>query len=262
LAIFSLTLFAAMPYFRSTAFAGCGPIPGRLIKAVGGKDQVIPKWHGWIGASVLFGLLVTACATHTPAPRPEAQTPPDPLAQAIADGDWETARMHYERILDANPKDCRAMYHLGYIWGQLDRRADEIRLYERAVDCGYTTDDRLFFNLGMAYADRGDLERAATAFERAVAVDPNNADNYFGLGLMEQAMGRSEQAEGTWKTAIAKDADHWEARLALARLYLDQSRWDEAREQLDAVAHGDPENPEAQDLRQTLTSRQSLEYER
>ena len=191
-----------------------------------------------------------------------AQPAPDPLSQAIESGDWETARLHYEQVLAKNPMDCRAIYHLGYIWGQLANRVNEIRNYEQAVDCGYTTDDRLFFNLGMAYADQGDLERAASAFERAVAVQPGNADNYFGLGLMEQAMGRSEQAESTWKQALAKDPDHWESRLALAQLYLDQSRWEEAREQLDAVDKGDPENPEAQDLLQTLTSRQALDYER
>ncbi len=223
---------------------------------------MIPRLQGFLGVSILVGLLAIACAAPAPKPEPAVREAPDPLEQAILNGDWETARLHYEQILAKNPKDCRAIYHLGYIWGQLHNRADEIRRYEQAVACGYTTDDRLFFNLGMAYADRGDLERAASAFERAVAVDPDNADNYFGLGLMAQAMGRSEQAESTWKQAVAKDPSHWEARLALARLYLDQSRWDEAREQLDAVDEGDPENPEAQDLRQTLTSRQELEYER
>ncbi|MBI5062495.1 MAG: tetratricopeptide repeat protein [Desulfatitalea sp.] len=211
---------------------------------------------------MLIGLLAIACATQGPMPAPAVQETRDPLDEAIASGDWETARMHYEQILTRSPKDCRAMYHLGYIWGQLDNRAEEIHFYEKAATCGYTTDDRLFFNLGMAYADQGDVERAASAFERAVAVQPDNADNYFGLGLMQQAMGRSEQSERTWKESVARDSGHWESRLALARLYLDQSRWDEARDQLDAVDAGDPENPEAQDLRETLMSRQALEYER
>jgi len=220
------------------------------------------RFHGLIGVSIIIGLLAMACATPAPGPEPAVQEAPDPLEEAISDGDWETARLQYEQLLEKNPKDCRALYHLGYIWGQLDNRANEIHCYEQAVACGYTTDDRLFFNLGMAYADRGDLEGAASAFERAVAVHPDNGDNYFGLGLMAQAMGRSEQAASAWQQAVAKEPDHWEARLALARLYLDQSRWDEAREQLDAVDRGDPENPEAMDLRQTLTSRQELEYER
>lgn len=223
---------------------------------------MIPRPHGVIGASLLIGLLIIACATPPPVPQTPPQPPRDPLEQAIASGDWESARMHYEQILLKNPKDCRAMYHLGYIWGQLDNRADEIRYYEQAIDCGYTTDDRLFFNLGMAYADRGDLEAAVSAFERAVAIQPDNADNYFGLGWMEQALGHSDLAERTWKKALAKDPNHWESHLALARLYLDQSRWEEAREHLDAVDAGDPENPEAQDLRQVLISRQDLEYER
>ncbi len=223
---------------------------------------MIPRFHGIVCGSILVGLLVIACATPAPVPEPAAQRPPDPLEQAIESGDWETARLHYERILLQNPKDCRAMYHLGYIWGQLDNRSEEIRYYEQAVECGYTSDDRLFFNLGMAYADRGNMEGAVSAFERAASIQPDNADNYFGLGWMEQALGRSDQAERAWKQALAKNPDHWESRLALVRLYLDQSRWDDAREQLDAVDKGDPQNPEAEDLRQTLISREALEYER
>ncbi|MFZ1984537.1 MAG: tetratricopeptide repeat protein [Desulfatitalea sp.] len=186
----------------------------------------------------------------------------DVIDEAINSGDWEAARIYYEQLLAKAPGDCRAMYHLGYIWGQLDDHAREIQFYEEAIACGYTADDRLFFNLGMAYADRGDLERAATAFERAVTVQPDNADNHFALGLMEQAMGRSERAEHAWQQAVVLDPRHWESRLALARLYLDQSRWNEAREQLDAVDQGEPDNEEAQVLRQTLTSREAIEYER
>jgi tetratricopeptide (TPR) repeat protein len=229
---------------------------------IGGKGQVFLhrtlRHCFWIA----IGLVAVACATQPQVPVSELRENKDVIDEAIASGDWEAARIYYEQRLAKAPEDCRAMYHLGYIWGQLEDHAREIQFYEEAVACGYTSDDRLFFNLGMAYGDRGDLERAAAAFERASAVQPDNPDNPFALGLMEQAMGRSEKAERAWRQAVALDPRHWESRLALARLYLDQSRWDEAREQLDAVAQGEPDNVEAQVLRQMLTSREALEYER
>jgi tetratricopeptide (TPR) repeat protein len=230
---------------------------------IGGKDQVFLhrtfRHCFWIA----IGLITVACATQPQAPVSELREQnKDIIGEAIGSGDWQAARIYYEQLLAKTPGDCRAMYHLGYIWGQLEDHAREIRFYEEAVACGYTTDDRLFFNLGMAYGDRGDLERATAVFERAVAVQPDNPDNHFALGLMEQAMGRSERAEHTWQQAVTLDSRHWESRLALARLYLDQSRWDEAREQLDAVEQGEPDNEEAQALRQILASRKALEYER
>ena len=185
----------------------------------------------------------------------------DPAAdEAVHRGDWEQALADHERLVAQRPDDCLALYHLGYVWSQLGDHDQEIQYYLKAEQCGYTGDDQLYFNLGMALADQGDPEGAEKAFEKAVAINPKNPENYFGLGLMYQALGRSQKAETAWLAAVHQDPKHWDAHLALARLYLDQSHWKEAAKHLEIVLKGDPDNQEAQDLVETLKGRQALEY--
>ncbi len=209
---------------------------------------------------VVVTLFIQACAT----PRTAQQQTPgscDPaIDEAVLKGDWEKALQDHQRYLAGTPGDCLAIYHLGFIWGRMGDRSREVQFYQEAVRCGYDRDDRIFFNMGMAMASMGDLHGAQGAFEKAISVNPGNADNYFGLGLIDQAMGQDDQAEVAWLKAVALDGHHIEAHLALARLFLDQSRWGEARDHLDRVLADDPDNEEVQGLKEILRSRQFLEY--
>jgi tetratricopeptide (TPR) repeat protein len=203
-------------------------------------------------------MLFMGCATLQGPPQQQAC---DPQADAaVTNGQWDIALSAHEALLSREPRNCLAMYHLGYIWGRMGERDKEIDLYRQAIACGYDGDAQLYFNLGMALGDTGDLEGALGAFERAVAIDPRNAENYFGLGLMAQASGRDAQAEEALRKAIALSPVHLEARLLLSRIYLDQSRWTEAREQLETVLRQEPGYPEAEDLWQIMIQRQREAY--
>lgn len=224
------------------------------------KGQAFVRRAGFalLAAGVL--LIVAACASQTARPsRRVGQCDPG-IDKAVEDGDWEKALVNHEQLLSQKPDDGMAMYHLGYIWGQLGDRGKEIQFYEQAVQCGYANDDLLYFNMGMAKADRGDLDGALQAFETAVEINTANPENQFGKGLIYQASGRSTDAEHAWLRALALDPQHGESHLALARLYLDQSRWADARVHLEAIQKEDPDNEEAQELRERLHAREALEY--
>lgn len=218
--------------------------------------------HPWIRKSLLALCLfvLTACAAPRPAPLQPTWRCDPASDEAVEKGEWEKAITGHEAFLARSPNNCLALYHLGYIWGQIRDRQREIHYYREALKCGYTDDDRLYFNLGMALADEGDLDQAEAAFKKAIEMDPETPDNHFGLGLVYMARSERLAAEKAWLDSVAADPEFWEARLALVRLYLEQSRWDEAREQLDAIEAGDPDNEEAKELRQLLRSRQMLEF--
>lgn len=219
-------------------------------------ERFFRRWRVW-GAMLLL-LILTGCAVFT------REAPPvvwhcDPQADAAVEkGEWQKARQAHEALLDSQPGNCLAMYHLGYIQGRLGDRAAEIQLYQDALACGYKNDDKLYFNLGMALGDSAQFVQARSAFEKAVAIAPDHADNYFGLGLMERAIGNDDAAEKALKKAIAIAPRHWEARVALAQLYLDRNRWAEGRSQLEFILSEEPRNPEALALWQTMLSRRRL----
>jgi tetratricopeptide (TPR) repeat protein len=187
----------------------------------------------------------------------------DPYIDALVeDGQWEEALRGHEQLLRETPDNCLARYHIGFIWGHLGERGEEVLAYEQAIACGYAHDDHLFFNLGMAYSELGELQRATEALERAVTLDPRNADNFFGLAIILEAAERAQDAEQALDRALSIDAHHLEARLAIIRLYLDQGRWADARIHLDAAETIDAGNESVEQLREILKSREAAEYKR
>jgi tetratricopeptide (TPR) repeat protein len=174
---------------------------------------------------------------------------------AVESGDWQQGLAAHQHLLAVDPSNCLAMFHLGYIWGKLEDHQKEIDFYQRAVACGYNQDDRLYFNLGMAHVAMGQMEAALDALERAVGVGPANADNHFGLGLVAGKAGFIQRAATAMEKAVALDPLHHEARVALIRLYLDHSRWRDARRHLVALEQKDPQNIELPELWETLHRR-------
>jgi tetratricopeptide (TPR) repeat protein len=162
--------------------------------------------------------------------------------RTVTQGQWEQALNQHQAYLVAHPDSCLTIYHLGYIWGQLGDHAKEAALYNHAVQCGYDGDDQLYFNLGMAYAELEWPGKAIAAFERAVALKPQNADYHFGMGLAAGSAGRRDLAIQALTKAVEIDPRHWDARLELARIELDRGRLEEARVQLEAVQKGAPDN--------------------
>ena len=204
---------------------------------------------------MVLGVWLTGCAagSQKPAPAPwRCDTEGD---AAVTAGDWQTGLVAHQELLKSDPSNCLALFHLGYIWGQLNERQKEIDFYGRAAACGYNDDDRLFFNKGMALAALGQMDDALGAMERAVDLGPDNADNYFGLGLVAGKTGSPQRAIPALQKAVALDPWHVDARVELIRLYLDHSRWQDASRQIKALEQLDPQNSELPMLRETLHRR-------
>lgn len=180
---------------------------------------------------------------------------------AVHSQQWQLALQLHRRFLESEPGNCLALYHLGYILGKLDERQLEVETYERAVACGYSNDDRLFFNLGMAYGELSEPDKAVAALERAIQLNPDNAENHFGLGYIAHLMDSSARAVKALRKAIDLSADHLDARNLLARIYLDQGRLDEAKTQLQEVRRREPDNQEAMILWKIYEDRAMTSYE-
>jgi tetratricopeptide (TPR) repeat protein len=215
-----------------------------------------------IGVAACLVVAFPAACAFRPQVVPE-QWHCDPSIDALVEsGQWEEALLGHERLLRETPDNCLARYHIGFIWGHLGERGEEVHAYEQAIACGYAQDDQLYFNLGMAYSELGDRQGATEALERAVALDPRSADNFFGLAIALEAAELAQDAEQALDRALSIDAHHLEARLAIIRLCLDQGRWADARNHLSVAETIAAGNESVEQLRQTLKSREAAEYKR
>ena len=82
--------------------------------------------------------------------------------------------------------------------------------------------------LGRAQLRTGRARSACSAFLRALELEHASADALCGLALVEWARGRAAQAERLLSEALRHDAQHFQARLNLALLWLSCGRLEDA----------------------------------
>ncbi len=95
-------------------------------------------------------------------------------------------------------------------------------------------------DLGVAYESRGQLDRAATEYRRALRLDPRASRVRVNLGNVEAAKGRWPEAEKCYRRALRDSTTNWDAMNNLAIALLRRGRrLDEARALAErAVASG------------------------
>ena len=87
---------------------------------------------------------------------------------------------------------------------------------------------RKAFEEGVAASRANDYDTAIAKFQAALAAQPICAECYFNIGYAYQLKKDEKQAEENWKKALEQKADHPETLNALATLYNNQKRFDEA----------------------------------
>ncbi len=218
----------------------------------------------WIVCLLMVFSWLAGCATMETSTERELrrQWSCDRDADAAVDRQqWDIALSRHQALLNRDPNNCLAIYHLGYIHGKLDDRPQEAIFYEKAIDCGLEGDDRLYFNLGMAYGEMNRIDDALSAFEQAISLDHQNAENYFGLGLVATWDGQTERAENALIQSVNLDPRHWEAHILLTRIYLDTGRLDDAQPHLEYLLANVPDHEDVQELKRIYEDRRITAFE-
>ena len=112
---------------------------------------------------------------------------------ALRFGDYATAIRLHQRFLRSERNNALAHYHLGFAYGMAGFATEEIGEYRTAISLGLKKWD-LFLNLGLAFADRHDLEAAATALETAVSLGAEHPATHFNLAVVYEREDRLNEA--------------------------------------------------------------------
>lgn len=106
--------------------------------------------------------------------------------------------------------------------------------------------------LGSARAEVGQVEAAAAAFGRAVALDEADPVSWLGLGNIRLLKGDAAGAIDCYRRSLRADADQPEANLNLARAWLEMGQPAEAAVHLRRFLELAPEDPEAASMKELL----------
>ena len=143
-------------------------------------------------------------------------------------------------VIQHNPGNALAYYHLGFAYGMVGDHQRELDEYRKAVGLGLSNWD-LFLNLGLLYMEQGRLESASQALHFAEFLAPNRAETHFNTGLLEERLGAYQKAEQELSLSLRIDPNQIDARNMLAVIYAEQGNYERAhREWADLIkAHPD-----------------------
>jgi protein O-mannosyl-transferase len=161
------------------------------------------------------------------------------VAQQLTLPSWRDSDALFARGLARAPDNPHVLTNLGLLRvneGRLDEGIELLSRAEKLVPLFRP----LQVNLGYAYAQRGDLERARRHYEEALAIRGDDAAIVLELGRVLSQMGDLPGAEARMREAVSLDPGRARAHLFLGTLLHVQGRAQEARPILERAVSLDP----------------------
>jgi len=146
----------------------------------------------------------------------------------------EDAIVLFQRALEKDPAYAAATAGLGEAYWRKYQLTHDIRWADEAIESCQTAAKRgptlvaAHLCLGRVYSTRGDYQRAAEQYKRAVELEPSSDEAYGGLAPAYEQLGRTADAEQSYKQAIAVRPSYWAPYNWLGLYYMRHARYPEA----------------------------------
>ena len=159
----------------------------------------------------------------------------------LAGGDKPAAAATCHGVLAREPRSVAALNLLGEAMRGVDDAAAE-SAWRKAVAIDPRNAEALF-HLGNLYVEQGARSSAIDAFEKALALAPGNPSLLINLGLQYDDAGDARKAEQCFRTVLATRPAQIEALANLAQLLFAQDRFTEALPIYDRIIAAAPDAP-------------------
>jgi Tfp pilus assembly protein PilF len=155
--------------------------------------------------------------------------------------DYPSAERETQRALKIDPDYAEAHNNLGLVYLSQGKLSEAAAEFHKALDnLSYPTPEFAAYNLGKASYQLKDFAVAAEAYERSLAIIPNNPDGRFELGMSYAQLGRLADAERAFLAAVQLRPDHARTRYELGMVLFKLGRRSEAVVQFRRVVELDP----------------------
>jgi tetratricopeptide (TPR) repeat protein len=165
-------------------------------------------------------------------------------------GDFAGAAQMFEAVLAKAPNQPEARINLALAYLRLKRPGDAAAQLEQ-VAAGGNSDARVQFQLGGAYVDMKQLDKAVTAFETGLGRQPDLEDPAaweaaVTLGAVYFAQGEADKAASLFDKALAARPETAAPMLGLAKVHASKGDVQKALALFDKVVAAHPGTPEAE----------------
>lgn len=143
-------------------------------------------------------------------------------------GDHERVIDLLQQATSEDPRlTVEVLIRLGRAYVKRGRSDQAIEVYEQGIDSVRERSAHLHRELGRLLSDQGDHERAIALLQQATLVDPEDVEAWANLGLALRRQGRLEEAASAYRRALQLNPDHYWANHLLARLLVVWKNWAE-----------------------------------
>ncbi len=140
------------------------------------------------------------------------------LAELLRERDAPDALDSYRRVLALEPDNFMAHNNIGLVLAALERRTEADAAFARALELRPDNPYVRFNQLAVRHD--GDLAEAVDCCRRALQDRPGDADTLSNLAVVLQFVGRYDDALSAYEEAVAVDPQHVNARFNLSLLRL------------------------------------------
>jgi Flp pilus assembly protein TadD len=149
----------------------------------------------------------------------------DPLADYfLGMEDYPEAIRRHHVVIEDDPGNALAHYHLGFAYGVVGEHRQELAEYQKAIELGLN-DWQLFLNLGLLYLDSGQTRDATQVLRLAALLGPDRPETHFNLALAYERRGALAQAEQEALLSLRIDPSQPEARNTLGAIYAEEGKY-------------------------------------
>ena len=154
----------------------------------------------------------------------------------------------YKRALEFDP-DCAAIHHsLGFAYykeGEFDLARDAL---QKAIELN-PLNANYHYVFGQLIEDwkelEGAWEKAIREFTRTIELDPSYIEAWYNRGLLYEKLGDLEKACEDFKQVVSRAPAFHAARHNLGILYIKQQEWKDAEQVFEEILEVEPREPDA-----------------
>lgn len=202
------------------------------------------------GVGIGAWLSIDRSATPGPAPEPPILDDPASVDPAVAKLLTETTDK-----VKHSPGDAALRAQLAMIYDANGLPSLAQKAYEQAIALD-DDNEKWWYHLARARADRADLAGAVTAVEQAIKLDDEHGPAHWRRGFWLLDLGRIDQAQEAFQQADQTDPANPAAQVGLARVALNRKQYAEAAEMISLAIAGNKNPANLPYLKQLLGSAQ------
>lgn len=167
-------------------------------------------------------------------------------------GEWSLASSNYSKILDKDPENALAHYHLAVCQVRVGMNDYAIKHFDEAIRIDPNMQEAreglegVYVTRGLLARQSGKRSEALTAFEAAVKANPKSVSAALELGAELEAQGQSERAMEVYGKAAAGSPDDATAHAKLGAVFAARGMNDRAATELETAVKLNPRDAASQ----------------